>query len=1061
MLSNWFYHERIRKAVAVFGSLFNDIYVVRYNSSGEVINETKVPLSYAPRRDFIDRLEAMNSGEQQERQIAIKLPRMSFEILAITYDATRQLNKINQRVLPQVGGNAQKIYSPVPYNLQFQLNVYARSQDDALQVVEQILPFFTPQYTVSVKPLEGFDLQEDTPIRLDGVTMQDDYEGAIETRRTIIYTLDFEMKLNLYKAVSSSSSIIRTVETSLLDFDTGGLLAFCKVESNVLSGDSADLSYVNEDTGQTATNTISLVNTLNEIQGYSVTTQPEFGSASIDSDGTWTYTPNPDAYGSDSFVVGVDVGQGVVESVTVQVNPSGLPGVDDVVDDTFTYYNQDGSAFTFTVSTNDEWETTGDVTHTVENQPAQGTVAIVDSLAGTFSYTPPDASFTGDVTFEYRAIPDGAETSSEVGAVTITVLEGYSYTVSVPNAIEGETVQATITSNYANSQVVDYVITGDNNTNGRIAITTGSVTMNALTKTAPIVIATPVGEQGTVTSTITITDSSSGATATDTFDILDTYPPETYQAPTPTNGGDFSYQLASNSDYLVIGEPGTESAYLRTISDGTTVELTGATGETGNFGRIVAISDDGNLIAVGAMNQATASPRIHLFDNTGTYIDGISGPLGDRWGTQVEITENHILISEPRGGTNGGGKIHVWPRTGPFVTASDVFDYANNNPSPDRIGHTLAKSPSNTDQFVAGGYAYPVRLGKIVSDQQQYTNFLDTHDNTAGIWNSHYDASNTFTNGPTSLAMSANHVFIGVPKLNRVSVWRYADPLNGNFGTLGATPTTPLIDGSFSVTNSGNRIELGAQAADLIAGRTDPENMAIGEYDGFWQRSSSNTWNAGNGGIAWIRNKDTDEYIICRLARDSGGNPPSNPTAIRTRTVQWQIGGAEPGSSPAIPGYTTDGTYNLQISMIAQFSHLITITGQSGETDIDFGWQVAVSPDSTELYVAAPSESWSGENRGTIYRFTLDDTVDVGFDRTLASDTIATLNGYFRGEVGDYLGSNPGASSYFWGGGAQVQDYNDGAPKQIVTNGNFVHISNNKFTSNQGRVLENQVFTSI
>ena len=197
MLSNWFYHERIRKAVAVFGSLFNDIYVVRYNSSGEVINETKVPLSYAPRRDFIDRLEAMNSGEQQERQIAIKLPRMSFEILAITYDATRQLNKINQRVLPQVGGNAQKIYSPVPYNLQFQLNVYARSQDDALQVVEQILPFFTPQYTVSVKPLEGFDLQEDTPIRLDGVTMQDDYEGAIETRGTTIYTLDFEMKLNL------------------------------------------------------------------------------------------------------------------------------------------------------------------------------------------------------------------------------------------------------------------------------------------------------------------------------------------------------------------------------------------------------------------------------------------------------------------------------------------------------------------------------------------------------------------------------------------------------------------------------------------------------------------------------------------------------------------------------------------------------------------------------------------------------------------------------------------------------------------------------------------------
>jgi len=204
MLGNWFYHERIRKAVAVFGSLFNNIYVVRHNSAGDIINQTKVPLSYAPRRDFLDRIQGMESGDAQERQIAIKLPRMSFEILAINYDAQRQLSKVNKRVVPQAGQNAKQIYTPVPYNLQFQLNVYARSQDDALQVVEQILPYFTPQYTVAVKPLEGFDLQEDTPIRLDGVVMQDDYEASLEARRTIIYTLDFEMKLNLYKLIESA-----------------------------------------------------------------------------------------------------------------------------------------------------------------------------------------------------------------------------------------------------------------------------------------------------------------------------------------------------------------------------------------------------------------------------------------------------------------------------------------------------------------------------------------------------------------------------------------------------------------------------------------------------------------------------------------------------------------------------------------------------------------------------------------------------------------------------------------------------------------------------------------
>ena len=270
MLTNWFYHERIRKSVAVFGSLFNNIYVVRHNSAGEIINQTKVPLSYAPRRDFIDRIAGMEVGEEQERQIAIKLPRMSFEILAIQYDAQRQLSKVGKRTIADTtdSGRARRMYNPVPYNLQFQLNVYARSQDDALQVVEQIIPFFTPQYTVSVKPLEGYDVTEDTPIRLDGVVMQDDYEGAIETRRTIIYTLDFEMKINMYKVVESASAIIRTVETNFLDFDTGGLLAFCKVESNILSGDSASLpGNILEDSGQTATNTLSLVNTLNDIQG--------------------------------------------------------------------------------------------------------------------------------------------------------------------------------------------------------------------------------------------------------------------------------------------------------------------------------------------------------------------------------------------------------------------------------------------------------------------------------------------------------------------------------------------------------------------------------------------------------------------------------------------------------------------------------------------------------------------------------------------------------------------------------------------------------------------------
>jgi len=226
MFGPHFYNQRIRKAVAVFGSLFNEIYVVRKNSSNEIISQVKVPLSYAPKRDFIDRIAQMNAGEDQERQVAIKLPRMSFEIIGMNYDATRQLPKMNKCVVPPstFDGSASQIYTPVPYAIQFQLSVYARSQDDALQVVEQILPYFTPQYTVTVKPLDDYDVKEDTPINLTGITFSDDYEGPIEARRTIIYTLDFDMKLSLYKRADAPSKIITQADIDVFDLDDNSIL---------------------------------------------------------------------------------------------------------------------------------------------------------------------------------------------------------------------------------------------------------------------------------------------------------------------------------------------------------------------------------------------------------------------------------------------------------------------------------------------------------------------------------------------------------------------------------------------------------------------------------------------------------------------------------------------------------------------------------------------------------------------------------------------------------------------------------------------------------------------
>jgi hypothetical protein len=190
----------------------------------------------------------MNSGEQAERRVAIKLPRMSFEITSITYDNTRQLNKMNSlnKVLSGSTVSRQKIFSHTPYNINFDLNIYAKSQDDALQIVEQIFPFFTPQYTVTVKPFSNIaDLTEDVPITLTSTNFSDDFEGAIEQRRTIIYTLSFEMKVNFYGPLNTSK-IIREVSNNLFIMDSsqdsGDYLKTIQITPTP-SGVSADSDY--------------------------------------------------------------------------------------------------------------------------------------------------------------------------------------------------------------------------------------------------------------------------------------------------------------------------------------------------------------------------------------------------------------------------------------------------------------------------------------------------------------------------------------------------------------------------------------------------------------------------------------------------------------------------------------------------------------------------------------------------------------------------------------------------------------------------------------------------
>jgi hypothetical protein len=243
MFGSHFYHQKVRKCVAMFGTMFNNIYVIRKNSSGAAISQVKVPLSYAPKEKYLERIRE-NPDLVDDTRVAIKLPRMSFEITSMAYDPQRQLTKVTAfNAIGTANTNRQKFYSPVPYSINFQLNVYAKNQDDALQIVEQIIPTFNPQYTLTINPFatEYPTLKEDIPIIIQGVSFADDFEGALEQRRTIIYTLDFEMKVQFYGNITTPEIIRKSIADVYLQ---GGGLADSDVKIEKITVTPSPLSTI-------------------------------------------------------------------------------------------------------------------------------------------------------------------------------------------------------------------------------------------------------------------------------------------------------------------------------------------------------------------------------------------------------------------------------------------------------------------------------------------------------------------------------------------------------------------------------------------------------------------------------------------------------------------------------------------------------------------------------------------------------------------------------------------------------------------------------------------------
>jgi hypothetical protein len=215
MLDQRFYWGTIRKAIVAFGNMFNNITIQRTDADGNVVQLQKVPLSYSPKQKFLTKIRQQPNIDTQNVQVL--LPRMGFEMISLDYDPNRKVSPIQQSrtINSATAANAQ--YAPTPYNVNVLLYIYAKNQDDGLQVIEQILPYFNPDYNLTIKAVPDLDIKNDMPIILSSIGFEDDYEGDLTTRRSIIWTLSFVVKLNFYGPVSKQGIIRKTISNIFND----------------------------------------------------------------------------------------------------------------------------------------------------------------------------------------------------------------------------------------------------------------------------------------------------------------------------------------------------------------------------------------------------------------------------------------------------------------------------------------------------------------------------------------------------------------------------------------------------------------------------------------------------------------------------------------------------------------------------------------------------------------------------------------------------------------------------------------------------------------------------
>lgn len=218
-----FYHQHIRKAIIAFGTIFNNIVVERKNTSGEIEQSIRVPLAYSTKQKFLSRIEQIPTVESRG-EVAIVLPRMGFEIVSLQYDPARKISQINKHIKPLTTDalSVKRQFVSTPYDLNLALYIFAKNQEDGLGILEQILPYFNPDFNITINDLPEMDIKRDIKVVLDQISYEDNTSGTFAQRQSIVWTLQFNMKLNFYGHVANEGIIRKAIANAFTQIDEGG-----------------------------------------------------------------------------------------------------------------------------------------------------------------------------------------------------------------------------------------------------------------------------------------------------------------------------------------------------------------------------------------------------------------------------------------------------------------------------------------------------------------------------------------------------------------------------------------------------------------------------------------------------------------------------------------------------------------------------------------------------------------------------------------------------------------------------------------------------------------------